>query len=169
MTTLAREVEEIQNPAFGAGLLWRFVAGYSAGRKTPPEATPLPVLFIALPLLLREESRTLIDGTKASSGLRLFVDKFGDTRRPQADLLLDLGRTMRTYRALSLASLRLAISHRLLFLDTEEGEVFPLSSTVPRAGLPRGLQKEWVLAERLGRWCGGLTLFELANTLRIHF
>jgi hypothetical protein len=166
---LAREVREIQNPAFGAGLLWRFAYGYSVARKTPPEAVPLPVLFLALPFLLREESRKLIETTRTSSGLRVFVDKYHDGRSPQTDLLLALGNTIHAYRDLSLTSLRLALMHRLLFLDPGDAEVFPLSHAIPRAGMPQNLQKEWVLAERLGRWCGSVTLFELANTLRISF
>ena len=164
---LGREVYEIQNPALGGVLLWRFATGYAQAR-SQPEATPLPALFVVLPLLFREESRALIAGTRLSSGLHAFLDKYRDSASPQNDLLLTLPHAVRLYQPLTWASFRVAVANRLLFLEPSTADVFVLSSTLP-SGLPPRLSREWSVAERLGSWCGRLTLFELSTALRIPF
>jgi hypothetical protein len=75
MTSLTREVDAIQNPAFGAVVLWRFCHGYS--ETSAHGSVPFLGTFIPLPILLREDALTFVVGTKGSSSLRAFADKFG--------------------------------------------------------------------------------------------
>src|SRR5262245_43605485 len=51
MSVLSQEVWQVQNPAVGAVLLWRFVVGYQQARDDA-SSCPLPLVFIVLPTLL---------------------------------------------------------------------------------------------------------------------
>lgn len=54
MTVLNRETKLIQNPALGSVLLWRFTTGYAEGSEVN-SPTPLPLLFLVLPIALHQE------------------------------------------------------------------------------------------------------------------
>jgi hypothetical protein len=166
-TILAREVEAIQNPGLGGVLLWRFAVGYAASRKTP-ESTPLPALFLPLPILFHEETLALVASTQKASGLRAFAGKFSEHSVSESDVLLSLERRARTLRPLTLAALRLAVSSRLLFVDPATAEVVALSGTAP-SSIPESVRPLLRNAEKLGSWCGGVTSFELASLLRVGF
>jgi hypothetical protein len=49
MPTLNEEVHQVQNPALGAMLVWRYVVGYHKAR-SDAAGCPLPLLFLVLPL-----------------------------------------------------------------------------------------------------------------------
>jgi hypothetical protein len=166
-TTLTREVEAIQNPALGGVLLWRFAIGYAAARHAP-ESTPLPVLFLPLPILFHEATFALVSSTQKLSGLRTFAGKFSESSVSESDVLLSLEGRARALRPLSLAALRLAVSSRLLFVDPMTAEVIALSGTAP-SSVPESVRPLLRNAEKLGSWCGGVTPFELASLLRVGF
>jgi ABC-three component (ABC-3C) system Middle Component 3 len=163
--TLAREVEAVQNPGFGAVLLWRFAVGYAQARQAP-QSTPFPVLFVPLPILFLEESAELLSSTLRPSGLRAFVDKFGQAAHSKSDVLLSLERRAVLFRTTSLESLRLAIRSRLLFLQRSTAEVVALSQSAPKT-LPASTHRMLSGAEKLGAWCGEVTLFELSSLLHV--
>ena len=160
---LAREVEAVQNPGLGAVILWRFAIGYASTRRAP-QSTPIPVLFLPLPIVFHEETFYLL--TKTRAGLRGFAGKFSEATVSASDVLLSLERRARTLRPLSLVSLRFAVSSRLLFIDRTTAEVTALSRTVP-ANIPESVRPLLRQAEKLGRWAGEVTLFELTNLLRV--
>jgi hypothetical protein len=163
---LAREVEAVQNPAFGAVLLWRFAVGYASSRQSPL-STPLPVLFVPLPILFLEESVEILSSTQRASGLRAFADKFIQAAHSKSDVLFSLDQRAVLFRPTTLESLRLAIRSRLLFLSRDTAEVVALSQTTPRT-LPQSLHRLLRGAEKLGAWCGEVTLFELSSLLRVN-
>lgn len=163
--TLAREVDAIQNPALGSALLWRFAVGYADSRQSP-QSTPLPVLFLPLPVLFHEETLALVTKTQTGSGLRAFTGKFSDSSVSESDVLLSLERRARSLRPLSLCSLQLAVASRLLFVDRFTAEVVALSDTSPKT-MPESVRPLIRAAEKLGKWCGEVTLFELSNLLRV--
>ena len=76
---LSREVNAVQNEALAAVLLWRFGGGYKRPRDRCQPTTPVPVLFVVLPLLFDEETATIIASTKKGSGLRFFAAKFAES------------------------------------------------------------------------------------------
>ena len=82
---LSREVDAVQNAALAAVLLWRFCVTYATTRQTP-SSTPVPVLFVVLPLLFDEDTASLVASTKKSSGLRLFAGKFTESTHAKADV-----------------------------------------------------------------------------------
>ena len=69
------------------------------------------------------------------------------------------------WRPLSLESIELAAAGRLIQLS-EGGEVIPLSRTKAR-GLPDEVKQLMADAEKLGAWCGQLTLHEVTTTLKV--
>jgi len=135
MTILAQETRNIQNPALGAGLLWRFVCGY-VENSHHKEPAPLPLIFFVLPILFHEGTETFVKGTRKTSGLRTFAAKFGEAKTSKQDLLLAIHDWTKTLRHLTLASLRLALATRLLHLATESGSLIPLSRTKAITGMP---------------------------------
>ncbi|WP_093133411.1 three component ABC system middle component [Pseudoxanthomonas sp. GM95] len=164
MNALAREVQNVQNPALGAALVWRFCCGYVAGHRAsaPP---PLALVFLVLPIVLHQATSEFVRRTYKSSGLRAFAAKFGDAAVSKQDLLLQIhDRTIR-WRGLSLQSVELAAAGRLISLE-ESGEVLPLSRAKAR-GMADEVKQLMDLAEKLGFWCGELTVHEVVTTLRV--
>ncbi|WP_415841630.1 three component ABC system middle component, partial [Paenibacillus macerans] len=52
MSNLNKEIQNVQNPAFGAFIIWNFVRGYYSNNKS---LVPFPLLFIVLPVIFRED------------------------------------------------------------------------------------------------------------------
>lgn len=161
---LAREAQNVQNPALGAAILWRFCCAYVASHPTNDSPT-LPALFLVLPIVLHQATADLLRRTRTSSGLRTFASKFGDTTVSKQDLLLQIHDRSLRWRTLTLQSLELAAAGHLVQL-TEEGYVIPLSKTKAR-GLPDEVKQLMADADKLGAWCGPLTLHEIATTLKV--
>ncbi|RFF49767.1 three component ABC system middle component [Xanthomonas campestris] len=164
MTGLFREVQNIQNPALGAVLLWRFCCGYTK-RHPIEDPPPLPLLFMVLPVILHQATVELLRRTRTSSGLRTFAAKFGDSKVSKQDVLLQVQERCRRWRPLTLNSIELAAAGRLLKL-TEDGNAIALSTTKAR-GLPDDVNQLMSDAEKLGEWFGQLTLHEITTTMKV--
>ena len=65
---LAREVQNVQNPALGATLVWRFCCGYVEAHRVDA-SPPLPLLFFVLPIILHQATSEFVKRTYKSSGL----------------------------------------------------------------------------------------------------
>lgn len=166
MSSLTQEVRNIQNPALGACLLWRFVCGYTESH--PDRApVPLPLTFLVLPTVLHEMTEEFVHGTQKSSGLRAFAGKFGKAENSKQDLLLSLHGRMLALRHLSLEAIQLGLATRLFHLS--QGRLVPLSQTQAAAGIPQDVKRMMKSAEKLGSWCGLLTLHEVGTTLKVGF
>ena len=163
---LTREVRNIQNPALGAVLVWRFVCGYTTSHLTH-DATPLPLLFLVLPIVLHEQTEEFVNSTRKASGLRAFASKFGKSENSKQDMLLAVHDRMLALRSLSLESLQLAFATNLLHLN--HAAVIPLTETPAVANIPSDVRQLMRSAEKLGDWCGMLTIHEIANTLKVRF
>lgn len=161
---LARETQNVQNPALGGAVIWRFCCGYveSHPANDPP---PLPILFLALPIVLHQATSEVLQRTRISSGLRAFAAKFGDSAVSKQDLLLQIHDRALRWRLLSLQSIELAAAGRLIHL-TDSGRAVPLSRTRAR-GLADEVRQLLADAEKLGTWCGQLTLHEITSTLKV--
>ncbi len=168
MSTLNKETRNIQNPALGSVLLWRFATGYAEGSKEQ-KPTPLPLLFLVLPIILHQETVTFIKSTRKNSGLRAFVDKFAESKISKNDLILAIHDRALKMRNLTKESLQLSIMSHLLTIDADGGVAIPLSKTPPRSGIPDSVKKLLTHSEKLGYWCSELTLHEISLTLKIGF
>jgi len=164
MTMLSREAQNIQNPALGAAVLWRFCCGYVEANPAgdPPR---LPLLFLVLPIVLHLATAQFVRSTRPTSGLRAFAAKFGEPKVSKQDLLLQIHERAVRWRALSLQSIELAAAGHLIQLSNG-GDVIPLSRTKAR-GLPDEVKQLLADAEKLGTWCGQLTLHEVTTTLKV--
>ena len=165
MPALNREIELVQNPAFGSLLEWRFVVGYSQER---PDASgcPLPLIFLPLPLVLHATTLLTLEGTR--TGLRGFAAKFAEGKG-ENDILLSVHERARIMRPLSLDSLRISMASRLIHVDSDTGLLHALTKTLPKRWLADEARLAARNAEKLGRWCAGLTLLEIAAILRVRF
>jgi hypothetical protein len=161
---LAREAQNVQNPALGAALVWRFCCGYVEAHRVSA-SPPLPLLFLVLPIVLHQATAEFVKRTYKTSGLRAFAAKFGDSSVSKQDLLLQIHERSIRWRKLSLQSIELAAAGSLIRLH-ETGEVIPLSRTKAR-GLPDEVKQLMNLAEKLGAWFGELTVHEVATTLKV--
>lgn len=156
------EVYLVQNPGLGAILMWEFVKGFT--RQSAGRLPELPLLFIVLPVVFSETIRTAMSGTNATSGLRLFTAKFSKDQ----EVLLALQRRMLMLRPTSLSSLSIGIESGLLTLDAANASVdFAIKRYPSKTHMSvRELGKH---ADKLGGWCGLLTLQEVQAALRIGF
>lgn len=161
---LAREAQNVQNPALGAALVWRFCCGYVETQRVsaPP---PLSLLFLVLPIVLHQATSEFVKRTYKSTGLRAFAAKFGDSSVSKQDLLIQIHDRSIRWRKLSLHSVELAVAGRLIKL-TDNGDIIPLSRTKAR-GLPNDVKQLMDLAEKLGAWFGELTVHEIVTTLKV--
>lgn len=161
---LAREAQNVQNPALGAALLWRFCCAYAQAHADGDPA-PLPTLFLVLPVVLHQATAEQLRRTWPSSGLRAFAAKFGDSKVSKQDLLLQIHDRAMRWRHLTLQSIELAAAGRLIHI-TDEGDAVALSRTKARS-MPDEVKKLLADAEKLGAWCGQLTLHEITTTLKV--
>lgn len=167
MTILAQETQNIQNPALGAGLLWRFVCGYTGSHRTSDRA-PLQLVFLVLPLLYHKATREFVKGTQKASGLRTFAAKFGESKASAQDLLLAIHDRSIRLRPLTLKAIKIALGTRLISIQPD-GTVIALSQTKGASGIPADAKQMMRDAEKIGAWCSQLTLHEVATTLKLRF
>ncbi len=166
-TIMTREVRSVQNPALGSVLLWRFVCGFTEIERVS-KSPPLPVLFIVLPILFHRDTYEFLAGTRPQTGLHGFADKFGRTDAIKSDVLLGIQSRVEQWRELSWESLRLGVRSKLMTIDRAAGGVLALTSVTP-SHVPQSISPLLKNAEKLGRWCGALTLFEVGTILKVAF
>lgn len=168
MAALNREVRAIQNPALGAVLLWRACCGYHSTSQVA-SSMPLPLLFIALPVLFHEETADLLRTTRLQSGLRKFIEKFHSSPVAKTDLVLAISRRSNAMRGLTLESLRTAVASNLMAVDVSAAGVFPLSKTPPSLGIPASVRPLLSGAEKLGSWLAQVSLYEVSLLFKVDF
>ena len=161
---LAKEVQNVQNPALGAALVWRFCCGYVETHRVSA-SPPLPFLFLVLPIILHKATSEFVRRTYKSSGLRAFAAKFGDSSIVKQDLLLQIHDRSIRWRKLSVQSIELAVAGSLLKFQ-DNGDVSPLSRTKAK-GLSDEVKLLMDLAEKLGSWFGELSVHEVVTTLKV--
>lgn len=165
---LNSETRNVQNPALGGMLIWRFIAGYERGSGFM-KSTPMPLLFLINPMLLNREIADFIRSTQEASGLRAFAGKFSKSGISKTDLLYTLPKSSLNMRKFTLESLALAISSNLITINVKNGMAISLSSSNLRTGIPTTVRHLLKAAEKLGVWCSNLTLHEISVILKVGF
>ena len=118
MKQFDREISNVQNPAIGAAILWRFVCGhYKRGYKS----VPFPLLFVVLPITFREDLRIVISSFSKVSE-KLFKGLSNDQ-------LLSVNNTAISMRELTLQSFNIGIAANLYSMDLNTAYVSPLRQT----------------------------------------
>lgn len=167
MSTLNQEVRNVQNPALGCLLVWRFACGYVEANATSSDP-PVPLLFIVLPIVLHKETADLLKATQRQTGLHGFADKFSKTEVGKSDVLLGIQSRANAFRQLTWESLQIGIRSQLVTISPSQGTVIPVSRTSPR-GVPDAVRAILANADKLGAWCGELTMFEIGTILKVGF
>lgn len=137
-------VSLVQNPAFGAFLLWQF--GRSYQQEKPAELPILNLHFLVLPMLLHARTLEKIRSTQSGSGLAQVANKLAAERE---QLLSIHGRAL-VFRSLTLESVGVGITSQLLHLDYESGTMRSNEVRPPR--MPERLRFHVRGAEKLGKW-----------------
>ncbi|MBB4145900.1 three component ABC system middle component [Rhizobium rhizoryzae] len=149
----------VQNPAFGAHLLWSFGRGFQAEKM---DALPsLPSYFLVLPLILHARTLADLKSTNLPSGLSKFVVKLGEQRER---LMAVHERTLRM-RELTLQSVGAGIASGLLNINYANGLVRANDVSVPRP--PERLRFHVASAEKLGRWSARLPQGQVFQLLQV--
>lgn len=166
-SALTHELRNVQNPAFGAALLWRFTVGFTEAHKKA-DCPVLPLGFLVLPIILHQDTFEILRLTQIRSGLHGFADKFARTEVARSDLLLGIHTRARALRQVSLESLQSAVRHSLLTVSPENATIIPLTST-NATGISASLRPLLSGAEKLGAWFSALSPFEICSTLKVAF
>lgn len=156
---MLNEIQTTQNPAWGAGLILRFILGH---QKSTAKAPSMALVFIVLPMLLHEDIRKHLLSTQL--GLNKFEEKF----KNEYDLITTLNDRVIALRELTRSSLALGIASGLFTIDVEDGTVCPIASTTPKSVAPDE-QKLLNGAEKLGGWIGDTPLHSVKRILRLEF
>jgi hypothetical protein len=152
-------IELVQNPAFGAHVLWSFGRGYQ-GEKIG-DLSPLPSLFLVLPLILHAPTLSEIRSTNLSSGLTKLVSKLAEER----EKLFAVHDRALALRNLTLESVGAGIATDLMHLYYETALVRANDVKVPAP--PERLKYHISGAEKLGRWFSRLPLSQVFSLLEI--
>ena len=167
MEVLNYEIKNVQNPALGAIILWKFTVGWE--QENPSTSPQLPVLFIVLPIVFHESTDCLLHGTMIKTGLRGFASKFSKNVNVKADLLLSINDRALVMRELTLHSLSLSIGTGLISLNIKSCMVHAISTAYPKTTIPTSILPLLNDANQLGRLCSSLTLMEIASILKVRF
>jgi len=165
ISTLNRETTFVQNPALGAVLLWRYCAAYAQDHQ-PSDEPGLHLAFLVFPILLHRETFEQLSSTRGS--IHTFADKFSRSDTSKSDILLGIQSRVIQFRDLTLESLQLAVHCRLITILPSSGKLVSLSSATA-SSIPQSIRPLVTNAEKLGKWCSGMTLFEIENVLKVAF
>lgn len=163
MSVLDQGIANVQNPAYTAALLAGFVEGY---RENHPlrNGSPLPYLFVAVPMLLQAE---ILDNIRSTQlGLRGMVRKLTSTELASTDVVLSISEHARAFRTLTTEAIAIMLATRLVVLVPESGTVLPLNTEIARRG---ELPHDYTTAMKLGKWFSELSMFEIASALKVTF
>jgi len=164
MSRVLNELEIVQNPSLGAFALWRFGVGFQSESGV---ASPLPLGFLVLPLLLHQPTRKIIASTQRNSGLALFAAKLGEER----ENLLAVHERALALRRLSLQSIAMGANNRLLSVDYGAATLRANTAddVLKKPPLPERIRGFSNAAEKVGFWFSRLSLHQVASTLLVSF
>lgn len=165
MKKMIREYDNVRNPMLGAYVLWNFVLGYYLDKN---EYVPIELMFIVLPMTLKEDIAKQIQSTNKSSGMRAMSDKFMTTNVLKNDLISSIHTNIEKMKEITADSLAEAIKTGLISMDIATNTIFPLELK-KRNSEAADILKIKRNAEKLGQWCAGLSLVEIEDILKVRF
>lgn len=152
-------IELVQNPAFGAVLLWHSAKAYQAERIG--ELPQLPLFFLALPILYHGPTLVEVRSTHVASGLSKLAFKL-DENRERLFAVHDRALLM---RELSLQSVATGVSTGLLSINYASAQV-RANDTTPKAP-PERLRGHVSGAGKLGHWFARLPPSQVFSLLKV--
>lgn len=149
----------VQNPAFGAVVLWHFGVAFQAEKIDV--LPPLNSFFLVLPIILHAETLEIARSTNIVSGLARFVSKVAERR----ERLFAIHERALTLRGLTMESIASGIASELLSVNYETAAVRAnqLKPPIP----PEGIKAHLAGATRLGRWFARLPQGQVFTLLQV--
>jgi hypothetical protein len=153
------EVERVQNPAFGAMLIWKY--GRSFQLQLSAEPSHLLLAFLVLPLCLHRPTLDLVNGTRAQSGLGKFCEKLSEKREE----LFAVHERCLALKELSLNSLAFGERGGILDVQYKTGRFRALDASAPP--LNERTRPNAKGAEKLGVWFSAVRPAEVFHALKV--
>lgn len=158
------EITNVQNPAIGAMILWKFICGYKSNHGLP---TPFPLLFIVLPVVFREDLREIIKSTQRKKGLFKVSQKLYGTK--QNDELYSINNSAKEFRELTLNSFNVGVASKLFAMDFTSALVYSFGELDNKKAFSLSTTRLLSIAEKFGVFCSELTLVEISNLMKVRF
>ena len=164
MATLDAEARNVQNSAFGAVILAAFIQGFYDSDDSK-QGTPLPYLFLVLPIVFHSDIYRLLSTTRPS--LRHMAEKFSSAEFARTDLLVSLNGSALRLRALTAESLGVLFLTGFAKMDSKKARVLPrkVRKFSGRPDVPTEAEQ----SRKLGRWFAQLSAFEIGSILKVTF
>jgi len=153
------EIEKVQNPAFGAFLLWEFGRKYQSTSTTVP--SHMLLYFLILPICLHRPTLNVVNSTLAGSGLGKFCEKIGKNREE----LLAIHERAFKLRSLTLDSIALGVRAGLFAVNYENGTVRSLEQKSPK--VPSYIRPHVKGVVKLATWFEALEPVSVFTALKV--
>ena len=162
MSLFQKELANIKNPAYGSTLIYCLGRGYERSNDSR-SSIPLPVVFLAVPLLLDREVISTIKQTRL--GIRAVADKLSTNAKAGPDLLLSMPSRVASYRDFTVSCILVLLRTKLASLVLQRGTltIHPNDSFENHANFPPETKE----AEKLGGWLAQLSLFEISSVIKV--
>lgn len=166
MGRLVKEFYNVQNPALSAYLISRFSLGYLEENQN---MSPIPLLFIVLPMIYKKEVVDFISSTQKTSSLRFFADKFTEKKNSNNDLIIQIQNLSNRYKVMTLEALRIGMAGELIVIQ-DDAYILPLKDNINSyKSSSKEVKRMGNAAEKLGIWCSRLSLMEISQILKVRF
>jgi len=170
LQVLQNEIYTVNNPALGAYLLWKYAIAF---RKNHCEcqSSPAVLAFLVLPMIFHKPTLDFLQSTQARTGLAKFSEKFLNRDNQKSDLLLKIHNRAKEMRTISLHSMKLAVSKRLIVLDPKTARVIPYDENTIRKPkeIPTIIGCMEKNSEKLGVWFAQNSLRDISFYLKVSF
>lgn len=153
------EIDKVQNPAFGATLLWKY--GRSFQSTVAAQPSHLLLAFLILPLCLHRPTLDLIKSTRQQSGLGKFCEKLSEHREE----LIAVHERCLELRENTLSSIGFGERHGIIAVRYGSAEFQAIDTKEPK--LPERIRDHAKGAEKLGVWFSSLQPTEIFHALRV--
>jgi hypothetical protein len=162
LSLFEKEIARVQNPAYGAILVYYLAKGYAEAQAVSAPI-PLPYLFVGLPLLLTPEVSDLIKHT--TSGMRAVADKINSGANTGTDLLMTLLPRAQATREYTLICVNVLLRTGLASIDVAAASlvIHENGDLAKHRDLPDGTKE----ATKLGRWLSALSAFEITSLTKV--
>lgn len=165
MSNLVEEIRVWNTPVVGSYVLWRFTHGYTDHH--PEGHSPVLLLhFLASAILTNKRLSDPV--TNLRKDLASYARSFTDKK--DVDLFLSIHNRVNNTKFYTLSSIDLAIQHGLLFLNLEDGCLYPktLSRKPSRGMAPKPSVKSLGnKAEILGKWFSAYSVSQVSTLLKV--
>jgi site-specific DNA-adenine methylase len=161
MMEIVDEYEVIQNCALGALALWTFAAEYylKSDEKYGPN---LAVAMLVLPLVYNEHFVNSVFRRNLKGG---FYNALNDDKA----LFLGVQDRMQSMATLTLKSINICFSAKLLTYDKDNSELLPIRTNTPAYKDNDSIKDILSASKRLGYWFSTLNFQELCALLKVRY